>query len=169
VHDLDRSGAFVSMSLNAKGGCGRLDGESERSWRPVVAIGANRNRRTAWTQGACALRRALPIVARWSQRRFSAKDHVSDAGSTRTDAPRDAARPQPCKCRGPGRGVLSRVAWAKTGGGVHRKLCRPLKAAIRWYWTGRRRSAAAVGGPLAVRRLTPRECERLQGCRRITR
>jgi DNA (cytosine-5)-methyltransferase 1 len=28
-NDLDRSGAFVSMSLNAKGGSGRLDGESE--------------------------------------------------------------------------------------------------------------------------------------------
>ena len=60
-NDLDRSGAFVSMSLNAKGGCGRLDGESET----FVASGCgywseSESAETLGTQGPLAVRRLTP-------------------------------------------------------------------------------------------------------------
>ena len=58
---------------------------------------------------------------------------------------------------------VSRVAWRETGGAVHPEVVPPLKAQSGGTGRGDGAPLLAVGGPLAVRRLTPRECERLQG------
>ena len=113
-NDLDRSGAFVSMSLNAKGGSGRMDGESETFvasgcgyW---IGIGGN-----AWDTGACALRKHAivgPLVTDGVLR----EGPRSRRWTTRADAARDAARPQPCQRRWPGRGVFRESRGAKRKG-----------------------------------------------------
>ena len=68
-NDLDRSGAFVSMSLNAKGGRGRMDGESE-------TFVAHTLRGDGCDASEDGTGRGAPLVPT----AFSAKDHGADAG-----------------------------------------------------------------------------------------
>jgi DNA (cytosine-5)-methyltransferase 1 len=161
-NDLDRSGAFVSMSLNAKGGCGRLDGESET----FVASGCgywneSESAETLGTQGR-ALYESTAIVGPLPPTAFSAKDHGADAGPL---APTLRAMPHDRSHANAGGQVAvcfeSRVA--RNGRGSPSGIVPPLKAQSGGTGRGDGAPLLAVGGPLAVRRLTPRECERLQG------
>jgi DNA (cytosine-5)-methyltransferase 1 len=161
-NDLDRSGAFVSMSLNAKGGCGRLDGESET----FVASGCgywneSESAETLGTQGR-ALYESTAIVGPLPPTAFSAKDHGADAGPL---APTLRAMPHDRSHANAGGQVAvcfeSRVA--RNGRGGPSGIVPPLKAQSGGTGRGDAAPLLAVGGPLAVRRLTPRECERLQG------
>jgi DNA (cytosine-5)-methyltransferase 1 len=161
-NDLDRSGAFVSMSLNAKGGCGRLDGESET----FVASGCgywneSESAETLGTQGR-ALYESTAIVGPLAPTAFSAKDHGADAGPL---APTLRAMPHDRSHANAGGQVAvcfeSRVA--RNGRGGPSAIVPPLKAQSGGTGRGDAAPLLAVGGPLAVRRLTPRECERLQG------
>jgi len=161
-NDLDRSGAFVSMSLNAKGGCGRLDGESET----FVASGCgywneSESAETLGTQGR-ALYESTAIVSPLAPTAFSAKDHGADAGPL---APTLRAMPHDRSHANAGGQVAvcfeSRVA--RNGRGGPSGIVPPLKAQSGGTGRGDAAPLLAVGGPLAVRRLTPRECERLQG------
>jgi DNA (cytosine-5)-methyltransferase 1 len=161
-NDLDRSGAFVSMSLNAKGGCGRLDGESET----FVASGCgywseSESAETLGTQGR-ALYEGTAIVSPVVPTAFSAKDHGADAGPL---APTLRAMPHDRSHANAGGQVAvcfeSRVA--RNGRGGPSEVVPPLKAQSGGTGRGDAAPLLAVGGPLAVRRLTPRECERLQG------
>jgi DNA (cytosine-5)-methyltransferase 1 len=161
-NDLDRSGAFVSMSLNAKGGCGRLDGESET----FVASGCgywneSESAATLGTQGR-ALYESTAIVSPLAPTAFSAKDHGADAGPL---APTLRAMPHDRSHANAGGQVAvcfeSRVA--RNGRGGPSEVVPPLKAQSGGTGRGDGAPLLAVGGPLAVRRLTPRECERLQG------
>jgi DNA (cytosine-5)-methyltransferase 1 len=161
-NDLDRSGAFVSMSLNAKGGCGRLDGESET----FVASGCgywneSESAETLGTQGR-ALYESTAIVGPLAPTAFSAKDHGADAGPL---APTLRAMPHDRSHANAGGQVAvcfeSRVA--RNGRGSPSEVVPPLKAQSGGTGRGDGAPLLAVGGPLAVRRLTPRECERLQG------
>ena len=161
-NDLDRSGAFVSMSLNAKGGCGRLDGESET----FVASGCgywseSESAETLGTQGR-ALYESTAIVSPLAPTAFSAKDHGGDAGPL---APTLRAMPHDRSHANAGGQVAvcfeSRVA--RNGRGGPSEVVPPLKAQSGGTGRGDAAPLLAVGGLLAVRRLTPRECERLQG------
>ena len=53
--------------------------------------------------------------------------------------------------------------WRETGGAVRPRLVPPLKAQSGGCGRGDGAPLLALTGTLAVRRLTPRECERLQG------
>jgi DNA (cytosine-5)-methyltransferase 1 len=161
-NDLDRSGAFVSMSLNAKGGCGRLDGESET----FVASGCgywneSESAETLGTQGR-AVYESTAIVGPLAPTAFSAKDHGADAGPL---APTLRAMPHDRSHANAGGQVAvcfeSRIA--RNGRGAPSGVVPPLKAQSGGTGRGDGAPLLAVGGPLAVRRLTPRECERLQG------
>ena len=161
-NDLDRSGAFVSMSLNAKGGSGRMDGESET----FVASGCgywneSESAETLGTQGR-ALYESTAIVSPMVPTAFSAKDHGADAGPL---APTLRAMPHNRSHANAGGQVAvcfeSRVA--RNGRGGPSAIVPPLKAQSGGTGRGDAAPLLAVGGLLAVRRLTPRECERLQG------
>jgi DNA (cytosine-5)-methyltransferase 1 len=161
-NDLDRSGAFVSMSLNAKGGSGLLDGGSET----FVASGCGywnewESAETLGTQG-CALYESTAIVGPLVPTAFSAKDHGADAGPV---APTLRAMPHDRSHANAGGQVAvcfeNRVA--RNGRGGPSELVPPLKAQSGGSGRGDGAPLLAVSGTLAVRRLTPRECERLQG------
>ena len=93
---------------------------------------------------------------------FSAKDHGADAGPL---APTLRAMPHDRSHANAGGQVAvcfeSRVA--RNGRGGPSGIVPPLKAQSGGTGRGDGAPLLAVGGPLAVRRLTPRECERLQG------
>ena len=150
-NDLDRSGAFVSMSLNAKGGSGRLDGESE-------TFVAHTLRGDGFDASEDGTGRGSPLVAT----AFSAKDHGADAGPL---APTLRAMPHHRSHANAGGQVAvcfeSRVA--RNGRGGPSELVPPLKAQSGGTGRGDGAPLLALSGALAVRRLTPRECERLQG------
>jgi hypothetical protein len=148
---IDRSGAFVSMSLNAKGGCGRLDGESE-------TFVAHTLRGDGCDASEDGTGRGTPLVPT----AFSAKDHGADAGPL---APTLRAMPHDRSHANAGGQVAvcfeSRVA--RNGRGGPSELVPPLKAQSGGSGRGDGAPLLALSGTLAVRRLTPRECERLQG------
>ncbi len=150
-NDLDPSGAFVSMSLNAKGGCGRLDGESE-------TFVAHTLRGDGCDASEDGTGRGTPLVPT----AFSAKDHGADAGPL---APTLRAMPHDRSHANAGGQVAvcfeSRVG--RNGRGGSSELVPPLKAQSGGIGRGDGASLLALSGTLAVRRLTPRECERLQG------
>jgi DNA (cytosine-5)-methyltransferase 1 len=159
---LDRSGAFVSMSLNAENGSVRLDGERESS----VGYGCgywneSESAETLGTQGR-ALYESTAIVGPLAPMAFSAKDHGADAGPL---APTLRAMPHDRSHANAGGQVAvcieSRVA--RNGRGGPSEVVPPLKAQSGGTGRGDGAPLLAGGGPLAVRRLTPRECERLQG------
>ena len=161
-NDLDRSGAFVSMRLNAKGGCGRLDGESET----FVASGCgywneSESAETLGTQGH-ALYESTAIVSPLALTAFSAKDHGADAGPV---APTLRAMPHDRSHANAGGQIAvcfeSRVA--RNGRGSPSEIVPPLKAHSGATGRGDGAPLVAGGSALAVRRLTPRECERLMG------
>lgn len=201
-NDLDRSGAFVSMSLNAKGGSGRMDGESETfvahtlrgdgcdasedgtgrgtplvptAFSPKLLEGENgtfvasgcgywnesASAETLGTQGR-ALYEGTAIVGHHFPTAFSAKDHGADAGPL---APTLRAMPHDRSHANAGGQVAvcfeSRIA--RNGRGGPSELVPPLKAQSGGSGRGDGAPLLAVSGTLAVRRLTPRECERLQG------
>ncbi|HUE00639.1 MAG TPA: DNA cytosine methyltransferase [Bryobacteraceae bacterium] len=93
---------------------------------------------------------------------FSAKDHGADAGPL---APTLRAMPHDRSHANAGGQIAvcfeSRVA--RNGRGGPSEVVPPLKAQSGGTGRGDAAPLLAVGGPLAVRRLTPRECERLQG------
>ena len=150
-NDLDRSGAFVSMSLNAKGGSGRLDGESE-------TFVAHTLRGDGCDASEDGTGRGTPLVPT----AFSAKDYGADAGPL---APTLRAMPHDRSHANAGGQVAvcfeSRVA--RNGRGGPSGLVPPLKAQSGGTGRGDGAPLLALTGTLAVRRLTPRECERLQG------
>jgi DNA (cytosine-5)-methyltransferase 1 len=150
-NDLDRSGAFVSMSLNAKGGSGRLDSESE-------TFVAHTLRGDGFDASEDGTGRGSPLIAT----AFSAKDHGADAGPL---APTLRAMPHDRSHANAGGQVAvcfeSRVA--RNGRGGPSGIVPPLKAQSGGTGRGDAAPLLAVSGTLAVRRLTPRECERLQG------
>jgi DNA (cytosine-5)-methyltransferase 1 len=159
---LEGSGAFVSMSLNAKGGCGRLDAESET----FVASGCgywnqSESAETLGTQGR-ALYESTAIVSPLAPTAFSAKDHGADAGPL---APTLRAMPHDHSHANAGGQVAvcieSRVA--RNERAAPSEVVPPLKAQSGGSSRGDATPLLAADGPLAVRRLTPRECERLQG------
>jgi DNA (cytosine-5)-methyltransferase 1 len=160
--DLDCSGAFVSMSLNAKDGSGRLDVESGT----FVASGCgywnqSESAETLGTQGRARYERTA-IVGPLAPTAFSAKDHGADAGPL---APTLRAMPHDRSHANAGGQIAvcfeSRVA--RNGRGGPSEIVPPLKAQSGGTGRGDAAPLLAVRGTLAVRRLTPRECERLQG------
>jgi DNA (cytosine-5)-methyltransferase 1 len=150
-NDLDRSGAFVSMSLNAKGGSGRMDGESE-------TFVAHTLRSEGFDASEDGTGRGTPLVPV----AFSAKDHGADAGPL---APTLRAMTHDRSHANAGGQVAvcfeSRVA--RNGRGGPSELVPPLKAQSGGSGRGDGAPLVAGSGSVAVRRLTPRECERLQG------
>jgi DNA (cytosine-5)-methyltransferase 1 len=139
------------MSLNAKGGCGRLDGESE-------TFVAHTLRGDGCDASEDGTGRGTPLVPT----AFSAKDHGADAGPL---APTLRAMPHDRSHANAGGQVAvcfeSRVA--RNGRGGPSELVPPLKAQSGGSGRGDGAPLLALSGTLAVRRLTPRECERLQG------
>lgn len=141
--DPDRAGAFVAMSLNAKGGSGRLDGESET----FIAHPLSGEGYDASEDGTG---RGTPLITA-----FSAKDHGADADDL---APTLRAMPH--------------VRSHANGGGQIAVCVQEGQTGVREYDTAGTVRADAPGTQpggsllrvrMAVRRLTPRECERLQG------
>ncbi len=150
-NDLDRSGVFVSMSLNAKGGSGRMDGESE-------TFVAHTLRGEGFDASEDGTGRGTPLVPT----AFSSKDHGADAGPL---APTLRAMTHDRSHANAGGQVAvcfeSRVA--RNGRGGPSELVPPLKAQSGGSGRGDGAPLVAGSGSVAVRRLTPRECERLQG------
>ena len=143
-NDLDRSGAFVSMSLNAKGGCGRLDGESE-------TFVAHALRGEGFDASKDGTGRGTPLVPM----AFSAKDHAADANNL---APTLRAMPHDRSHANAGGQVAVCVQEGQTG-------VREYKTAgtVRSDAPGTQPGGSLIRQRMAVRRLTPVECERLQG------
>ena len=141
-NDTDRM-TFVpetAYGLNAKGGVGRMDAQANETF--VVHT----------------LRGGTPL----DPTAFSAKDHGADAGPL---APMLRAMPHDRSHANAGGQVAvcfeSRVA--RNGRGGPSELVPPLKAQSGGSGRGDGAPLLAVSRTLAVRRLTPRECERLQG------
>jgi DNA (cytosine-5)-methyltransferase 1 len=136
------------MSLNAKGGSGRLDGESET----FVASGCG-----YWNESESA-----ETLGTSGPTAFSAKDYGADAGPI---APTLRAMSHDRSHANAGGQVAvcfeSRVA--RNGRGGPSGIVPPLKAQSGGSGRGDGAPLLAASGTLAVRRLTPRECERLQG------
>lgn len=139
--DLDRA-TFVARALNAKGGSGRIDAESE-------TFIAHTLRGEGFDASEDGTGRGTPIVA------FSCKDHGSDAGEI---AP--TLRAMEFRNSHANAGGQVAVAFNLRGreGGAMPEITE--KASLRAASGGSSRSYIAHWG---VRRLTPRECERLQG------
>lgn len=141
----------IAMALNAKGGSGRMDGESE-------TFVAHSLRGDGFDASEDGTGRGTPLVAT----AFSAKDHGADAGEL---APTLRAMPHSgSHANGGGQVAVcfeSRIA--RNGRGGPSGLVPPLKAQSGGTGRGDGAPLLAVSGTLAVRRLTPRECERLQG------
>ena len=135
---------------------------AKRSWHPVVAIGTNRNRRKRLGRRGVRFTKAPPSSARWHRRRSPRRTTEPTLGHSRRRSARcrtTAAMPT----RAARSRCASRVAWRETGRGGPSEVVPPLKAQSGGTGRGDGAPLLAVGGPLAVRRLTPRECERLQG------
>ena len=143
-NDLDRSGAFVSMSLNAKGGCGRLDGESE-------TFVAHSLRGDGFDASEDGTGRGTPLVPT----AFSAKDHGADAGPL---APTLRAMPHDRSHANAGGQVAVCVQEGQTGVREY-----DTAGTVRADAPGTQPGGSLLRLRMAVRRLTPRECERLQG------
>jgi DNA (cytosine-5)-methyltransferase 1 len=149
------------MSLNAEDGSGRLDGERES----FAGYGCgywneSESAETLGTQGR-ARYESTAIVGPLAPTAFSAKDHGADAGPL---APTLRAMPHDRSHANAGGQVAvcfeSRVA--RNGRGGPSEIVAPLKAQSGGTGRGDGAPLLAANG-LAVRRLTPRECERLQG------
>ena len=143
-NDLDHSGAFVSMSLNAKGGSGRLDGESET----FVAHTLRGDGSDASEDGTG---RGTPLVPM----AFSAKDSGADAGPR---APTLRAMPHDRSHANAGGQVAVCVQEGQTGVREY-----DTAGTVRADAPGTQPGGSLLRLRMAVRRLTPRECERLQG------
>jgi DNA (cytosine-5)-methyltransferase 1 len=143
-NDLDRSGAFVSMSLNAKGGSGRMDGESE-------TFVAHTLRGDGCDASEDGTGRGTPLVPL----AFSAKDYGADYGGT---APTLRAMPHDRSHANAGGQVAVCVQEGQTGVREY-----DTAGTVRSHAPGTQPCGSLIRDRLAVRRLTPRECERLQG------
>jgi DNA (cytosine-5)-methyltransferase 1 len=157
-----RGTPLVPMAFSAKSSSGQLDGGSET----FVASGCgywneSESAETLGTQGR-ALYESTAIVGPLAPTAFSAKDHGADAGPL---APTLRAMTHDRSHANAGGQVAvcfeSRVA--RNGRGGPSELVPPLKAQSGGSGRGDGAPLLAVSGTLAVRRLTPRECERLQG------
>ena len=143
-NDLDRSGAFVSMSLNAKGGGGRLDGESE-------TFVAHALRGEGFDASEDGTGRGTPLVPM----AFSAKDHAADASNL---APTLRAMPHDRSHANAGGQVAVCVQEGQTGVREY-----DTAGTVRSDAPGTQPGGSLIRQRMAVRRLTPVECERLQG------
>jgi DNA (cytosine-5)-methyltransferase 1 len=141
--DLDRAGAFVAHALNGKGGSGRMDGESETFVaHPLSGAGFD-----ASEDGTG---RGTPLVAA-----FSAKDHGADAGDL---APTLRAMPHDRSHANGGGQIAVCVQEGQTGVREYDTV-----GTVRSDAPGTQPSGSLIRLRMAVRRLMPRECERLQG------
>lgn len=142
----------IAYALNAKGGVGRLDAQANETFV------ANTPRGHGFDASVDGTERGTPMVPT----AFSAKDHGADAGPL---APTLRAMPHDRSHANAGGQVAvcfeSRVA--RNGRGGPSGLVPPLKAQSGGTGRGDGAPLLAVSGTVAVRRLTPRECERLQG------
>ncbi|MCZ2147985.1 MAG: DNA cytosine methyltransferase [Bryobacterales bacterium] len=141
--DPDRAGAFVSMSLNAKGGSGRIDGESET----FIAHPLSGEGYDASEDGTG---RGTPLIAA-----FSAKDSGADAGDL---APTLRAMPHDRSHANGGGQIAVCVQEGQTGVREY-----DTAGTVRADAPGTQPGGSLLRVRMAVRRLTPRECERLQG------
>ena len=142
----------TAYGLNAKGGVGRMDAQANETF--VV----HTRRGDGFDAGEDGTGRVTPLVPV----AFSAKDYGADLGGT---APTLRAMPHDRSHANAGGQVAvcfeSRVA--RNGRGGPSGLVPPLKAQSGGTGRGDGAPLLAVSGTLAVRRLTPRECEHLQG------
>jgi len=203
-NDFDRSGAFVPVSLNAKGGCGRLDGESE-------TFVAHTLRSDSFGAGEDDTGRGTPLVAGTLKANHGGGGFGSDPSETfipilepgsrtgvSTTDPRagiGVGKPgDPMYTLQAGRthAIAFETRFARNGRGAPEEVVPPLKAqsgrtgkgdsapcvAFGWDKSASQgvridettdalqaspTSNPAVHVSMAVRHLTPRECERLQG------
>jgi DNA (cytosine-5)-methyltransferase 1 len=153
----------TAYALNAKGGVGRMDAQANETF---VASGCrywneSESAETLGTQGR-ALYERTAIVDPPPPTAFSAKDHGADAGPL---APTLRAMPHNRSHANAGGQVAvcfeSRVA--RNGRGGPSEVVPPLKAQSDATGRGDGSPLVTGNGTLTVRRLTPRECERLQG------
>ena len=142
--DPDRAGAFVAMSLNAKGGSGRMDGESET----FVAHALRSDGFDASEDGSGRGTPLVPVA-------FSAKDYGADFGGT---APTLRAMPHDRSHANAGGQVAVCVQEGQTGVREYATA-----GTVRSDAPGTQPGGSLIRDRYAVRRLTPRECERLQG------
>jgi DNA (cytosine-5)-methyltransferase 1 len=143
-NDLDRAGAFVSMSLNAKGGSGRLDGESETFVTHAL-------RGEGFDGSEDGTGRGTPLVPT----AFSAKDHGADAGQL---APTLRAMPHDRSHANGGGQIAVCVQEGQTGVREYATA-----GTVRSDAPGTQPGGSLIRQSMAVRRLLPVECERLQG------
>ncbi|MCC6366338.1 MAG: DNA (cytosine-5-)-methyltransferase [Bryobacterales bacterium] len=141
--DLDRAGTFVAHALNGKGGSGRMDGESET----FVAHALSGAGFDASEDGTG---RGTPLVAA-----FSAKDHGADAGDL---APTLRAMPHDRSHANGGGQIAVCVQEGQTGVREY-----DTAGTVRSDAPGTQPGGSLIRFRMAVRRLMPRECERLQG------
>jgi DNA (cytosine-5)-methyltransferase 1 len=141
----------VATACNAHGGSGRMDFDTE-------TFVAHTLRGYGFDASEDGTGRGTPLVPV----AFSSKDYGADLGGT---APTLRAMPHDRSHANAGGQVAvcfeSRVA--RNGRGSPSELVPPLKAQSGGSGRGDGAPLLAVSGSLAVRRLTPRECERLQG------
>jgi DNA (cytosine-5)-methyltransferase 1 len=142
-NDLDRAGTFVAHALNGKGGSGRMDGESET----FVAHSLSGAGFDASEDGTG---RGTPLVAA-----FSAKDHGADAGDL---APTLRAMPHDRSHANGGGQIAVCVQEGQTGVREY-----DTAGTVRSDAPGTQPGGSLIRLRMAVRRLMPRECERLQG------
>jgi DNA (cytosine-5)-methyltransferase 1 len=140
--DPDRAGAFVAMSLNAKGGSGRLDGESETFVTHAL-------RGEGFDASEDGTGRGTPLVA------FTAKDYAADAGQL---APTLRAMPHAASHANGGGQVAVCVQEGQTGVREYATA-----GTVRSDAPGTQPGGSLIWQRMAVRRLLPVECERLQG------
>ena len=142
----------TAYGLNAKGGVGRMDAQANETFVVHTRRGDGFD---ASEDGTGPVTPLVPVA-------FSAKDYGADLGGT---APTLRAMPHDRSHANAGGQVAvcfeSRVA--RNGRGGPSGLVPPLKAQSGGTGRGDGAPLLAVSGTLAVRRLTPRECERLQG------
>jgi DNA (cytosine-5)-methyltransferase 1 len=132
------------MSLNAKGGCGRLDSESE-------TFVAHALRGEGFDASEDGTGRGTPLVPL----AFSAKDHAADASSL---APTLRAMPHDRSHANAGGQVAVCVQEGQTGVREY-----DTAGTVRSDAPGTQPGGSLIRQRMAVRRLTPVECERLQG------
>ncbi len=153
----------TAYALNAKGGVGRMDAQANETFVASSCGYWNESEsaEALGTQGR-VLYESAAIVGPLVPTAFSAKDHGADAGPL---APTLRAMPHDRSHANAGGQVAvcfeSRVA--RNGRGGPSGIVPPLKAQSGGTGRGDGAPLLGVGGPLAIRRLTPRECERLQG------
>jgi DNA (cytosine-5)-methyltransferase 1 len=141
----------VATACNAHGGSGRMDFDTET----FVTHTLRGHGFDASEDGSGRGTPLVPVA-------FSSKDYGADLGGT---APTLRAMPHNHSHANAGGQVAvcfeSRVA--RNGRGGPSEIVPPLKAQSGGSGRGDGAPLLAVSGTLAVRRLTPRECERLQG------